>query len=289
MKKYFQSAGYMAFIGFSIWALIKAVTTYKNPFNISENPLVWAAIIGLGFVIFLKEYLNIAAQDVADKLSMEKRGIDLDEVDDWAWFKKFLKRWTKSKELEESEEIVLDHNYDGIRELDNVLPPWWVYLFYATIIFAVIYLVRFEIMGADNPDQEYKKEIAQAKIEIEKYKESTPDAFDVEKVEQLTDADALARGKAVFELNCAACHAPDGGGGIGPNLTDKHWILGGGFKNAFHTIYNGGRDGKGMVAWSKTLKPQDIQKVASYVISLQGTTPAKPKAPQGDIWEGEAK
>lgn len=287
MKKYFQSAIYIAFIGFTFWALLKAITTYENPFSLYENPLVWAAIIGLGLVIFLKEYLNIISQNVAERLRMEKEGLSPEEVDNWAWVRSFIQKWTKSKKLEDSEKIVLDHNYDGIRELDNVLPPWWVYLFYATIAFAIIYLVRFEIMGGDTQIMEYEKSMAQAKIELEKYKKSSPDVFDITKVEAVTDEASLARGKAVYNLNCAACHATDGGGGIGPNLTDKHWVLGGGFKNIFNTIYNGGRDGKGMVAWNKTLKPQDIQKVSSYIMSLGGTTPAKPKKAEGDIWEEE--
>ena len=88
-------------------------------------------------------------------------------------------------------------------------------------------------------------------------------------------------------MNCASCHIKDGGGGIGPNLTDEYWILGGDMKSIFTTISNGGRSGKGMVAWKSVIKSTDIEKVASYVLSMQGTTPQKPKAPQGDIWEEE--
>ena len=84
-----------------------------------------------------------------------------------------------------------------------------------------------------------------------------------------------------------ACHRPDAGGAIGPNLTDDHWILGGGIKNVFNTIMEGGRDGKGMVSWKATIKPSDIQKVASYVLSLQGSNPKDAKAPEGDVWTEE--
>lgn len=289
MKKYFQSIIYVAFLVISIWALVTAVTAYENPFSIYENPLVWGLLMIAILVIFAKEALNIAVSNKAEKLQMEKDGINPEEVDNWAWAKNLIKKWTKSKDLEHSDEIVLDHNYDGIRELDNVLPPWWVYLFYATIVFAVVYLVRFEIMNGDTQQVEFEKEMAQAKMELAKFKQSSPDTFDINTVEALTDEAALSRGKAVFNLNCAACHATDGGGGIGPNLTDKHWILGGGFKNVFNTVYNGGRDGKGMVAWNKTLKPQDIQKVSSYILSLEGTTPAKPKKAEGEIWVAEGK
>ena len=108
--------------------------------------------------------------------------------------------------------------------------------------------------------------------------------MDEESVIRLTDAPSLAEGKAIFVANCVACHRPDAGGQIGPNLTDDHWILGGGIKNIFHTLEHGGRDGKGMISWKGTLKPKEMQKVASYVLSLKGSNPKDPKAPEGEIW-----
>lgn len=287
MKRIFQSILYVVFVFVSFWAIIKAVLAYENPFSLYENPLVWTLIVLFGLVVLAKEYFSVTMQKIAEELKMEKDGIVPEEIDEWAWAKKLYKRFTRSRDIEEEEEIILDHNYDGIKELDNVLPPWWVYLFYATIVFGVVYLIRFHIAGGDTPEMEYEKAMAKAKYEMEQYKEKTPNAFDIESVALLTESSDLQRGKAVFNLNCASCHIRDGGGGIGPNLTDEHWILGGGFKNVFNTIYKGGRDGKGMVAWKGVLKPQDIQKVASYVISLGGTTPAKPKKPQGEIWTGE--
>lgn len=200
------------------------------------------------------------------------------------WYKKLLKSLTKSEPIESEGEILLDHDYDGIRELDNDLPPWWTYLFYGCIIFAVVYLVRFEIMGGDNQEMELKKEIAQAQIDIDEYKKTAPDLMDEKTVTLLTDPADLAAGKAIFTTNCVACHRADAGGQIGPNLTDDHWILGGGIKNVFHTITNGGRDGKGMIAWKASLKPKEIQHVASYVLSLRGSNPVDPKAPDGEIW-----
>ncbi|MBP6586780.1 MAG: c-type cytochrome, partial [Flavobacterium sp.] len=194
---------------------------------------------------------------------------------------------TKSVPIEKEGELLLEHDYDGIKELDNNLPPWWVYLFYACIIFAVVYLVRFEIMGADNQEMELKKEIAQAQIEIAEYKKTAPDLMDEKTVTLLTDAEGLAAGKAIFTTNCVACHRADAGGQIGPNLTDDQWILGGGIKNVFHTLVNGGRDGKGMISWKGTLKPTEMQQVASYVLSLKGSNPKDPKAPEGEIWVDE--
>ncbi|MFC5682963.1 cbb3-type cytochrome c oxidase N-terminal domain-containing protein [Flavobacterium sp. MAHUQ-51] len=204
------------------------------------------------------------------------------------WFKNLMKKLTKSVPIENEGSLLLNHDYDGIKELDNNLPPWWVYSFYACIIFAAIYLVRFEILGADNQEMELKKELAQAKIEVAEYMKNAPDLMDEKTVTQLTEPADLAIGKATFEANCAACHRADAGGQIGPNLTDDHWILGGGIKNIFHTITNGGRDGKGMISWKGTLKPKEIQKVASYIMSLKGSNPKDPKAPDGEIWVEEA-
>ncbi len=285
MKKYIQSSAYVIFVVATIIILAYAFKTYENPLSLYENPLVWGVLFALILVVVLKEVVNVTALNKTKELQLEKEGINLEETDSTSWINEILNKWTKSKAIESEEEIVLDHNYDGIRELDNVLPPWWVYMFYATIIFGVIYLVRFEVLDGDNQIVEYEKEVAIAKISLEEYKKTAPDLIDVESVVLLTDEADLARGKAVFELNCAACHMADGGGGIGPNLTDKNWILGGGVKNVFSTITNGGRDGKGMVAWGKILKAKDIAKVSSYIISMQGTTPANPKKAEGDIWE----
>lgn len=200
------------------------------------------------------------------------------------WYKKIIASLTKSEPIENEGDILLDHDYDGIKELDNDLPPWWVYLFYGCVIFAIIYLVRFEIMGGDNQEMELKKEMAQAQIDIDEYKKTAPDLMDENTVTLLISPADLAAGKAVFTANCAVCHRADAGGQIGPNLTDDHWILGGGIKNVFHTLLNGGRDGKGMISWKGTLKPKQMQEVASYVLSLRGSNPVDPKAPDGEIW-----
>ncbi|MGA9637704.1 cbb3-type cytochrome c oxidase N-terminal domain-containing protein [Flavobacterium sp.] len=205
-----------------------------------------------------------------------------------AWFKKLMQKLTRTQAMENENEIILHHDYDGIKELDNNLPPWWVYLFYACILFSVVYLVRFEIMGADNQEMELQKELAQAKMDVEEYMKTAPDLMDEKTVTLLTDPAELEIGKTIFTNNCAACHRADAGGQIGPNLTDDHWILGGGVKNLFHTITNGGRDGKGMIAWKGTLKPKEIQKVASYILSLKGSNPAAAKAPEGEVWVEEA-
>ncbi len=206
------------------------------------------------------------------------------KANQFKWIKNIYKKSLGSKAVDEEHEIILDHNYDGIKELDNNLPPWWVYMFYATILFAVIYLVRFEVFDDYNQDEEYETAVAAAQIEIDEWKKTAKNLVDVNTVVLLTDASDLNAGKAIFQSNCVACHKADGGGGIGPNLTDRYWILGGGIKNVFNTISEGGRSGKGMVAWKQDLKPLEMAQVASYVLGFEGTTPAEPKAAEGDLW-----
>ena len=190
----------------------------------------------------------------------------------------------KSKPIEEEGEIILDHNYDCIKELDNNLPPWWVYSFYISIVFAVIYLARYHVFNAGDQFVEYEIEYAEANAAIEEYKKTAKGLVDFNTVELLTETADLNAGQKIYEANCVACHKADGGGGIGPNLTDENWILGGGIKNVFKTISEGGRDGKGMVSWKSELKPLEMAQVSSYVLTFQGTTPAEPKDPEGDIW-----
>lgn len=203
------------------------------------------------------------------------------------WYKNLMQKLTKTQPIEKEGDLLMDHDYDGIKELDNNLPPWWVYLFYICIVFGVIYFARYQVFGGDDQEMELKKEMAQAKIDVEEYLKTAPDLMDEKTVVLLTDAPNLEAGKEIFTTNCAACHRADAGGQIGPNLTDDRWILGGGIKNLFHTITNGGRDGKGMISWKGTLKPKEIQKVASYILSLQGSNPKDPKESEGEIWVDE--
>lgn len=226
---------------------------------------------------------NLLTEEQKQKLA-QAENID---IKDTAWFKKLKGFFIASRPADEEGALLLEHDYDGIHELDNVLPPWWVKLFYVTIIFSAIYLVRYHVMDGDSQSREFETEMEEARLAVEEYKRTAKDLIDAKSVTLLTDAADLAQGKKLYETNCAACHRADGGGSIGPNLTDENWIMGGGIKNVFHTITEGGRDGKGMVAWKGTLKPSEIQQVASYVLSLQGTNPADAKEPDGEIWIDE--
>ena len=259
-----------------------------SPFE--TEPWLWIIYIFLVLFHIAGEICVEALQAVLLKtLSKEKQESylakeALRKQNRFKWFRETYKRLLGSKAIEEEHEIILDHNYDGIKELDNKLPPWWVYSFYATIVFAAVYLIRFEVFNDYNQDEEYEMAVAEAKIEIEEWKKTAKDLVDVNSVTVLIDASDLKAGKNIFTTNCVACHKADGGGGIGPNLTDKYWILGGGIKNVFNTISEGGRDGKGMVAWKNDLKPAEMAQVASYILTFQGTSPAEPKEAEGEIW-----
>ncbi len=257
-----------------------------------EYPAVLLFLLLVLLILIAIEAIVGALENVMlHKLDEEAKARFLAEKEktpQFTWLKETYKKLLGQKPIEEEGEIILDHNYDGIKELDNNLPPWWLYGFYASIVFAAIYLVRYHIFDGDTQIDELETELAEARVEIETYKKTAKDLVDFNTVELLTSAEDLSTGKSIFETNCVACHMPDGGGGIGPNLTDQHWILGGGIKNVFKTVSEGGRSGKGMIPWKAQLKPSQIAKVSSYLLTLQGTTPANPKAPEGDIWVDES-
>ena len=255
-------------------------------------PMVSVFLFVFLFLSIAIEITMSAVDNITYHLLTEEQKIQLNKASDSSlkdteWYKKLMEKLTKTKSADNEDQLLLEHDYDGIKELDNNLPPWWVYLFYASIVFAVVYMVQYEVLGADNQEMELRKEVAQAKIDIATYMKTAPDMMDEKTVTLLTDPADLAAGKEIFTTNCAACHRADGGGQIGPNLTDEQWILGGGIKNVFHTLVNGGRDGKGMISWKGTLKPKEMQKVASYILSLKGSNPPDAKAPEGEVWVEE--
>lgn len=289
MKKLIPPYIRVLFIFFFILGLMEYFIDSGNQPAFIKYPMVSVFLLVFLFLLIAVEitlsavdkisYLLLSAEE-KEKLAHEE-ALNLNGNN---WYQKLKESFTQSSSVEDEKQLLMDHDYDGIKELDNNLPPWWVYLFYACIIFSVIYLVRYEIMGAPDQEAELQSELAQAKIDVAEYMKTAPDLMDENTVVLLDDALSISKGKEIYITNCVACHRADGGGQIGPNLTDDYWILGGGIKNLFHTITNGGRDGKGMIAWKASLKPKEIQAVASYIISLKGSEPKEPKAPEGDVW-----
>jgi cytochrome c oxidase cbb3-type subunit 3 len=209
------------------------------------------------------------------------------QSDSWlvkTWHQLDKQFFTKAVPLDKEADLLLDHDYDGIKELDNALPPWWKYGFYITIVVAVFYLLKFEVWHTGmNPTEEYNTEMTTAKIETEAYLASAKENVDENSVTEL-DVAGIAAGKAIFAKTCVPCHLAEGQGLVGPNLTDEYWIHGGGIKDIFKTIKYGYPD-KGMQSWQSTYSSVQMQQLASYIRSLKGTNPPNPKAPQGDLYK----
>jgi len=183
-----------------------------------------------------------------------------------------------NNEPDQKDPLLLDHNYDGIQELDNKLPRWWVWLFNLCVIFAVVYMFYYHVLGKGqlmaaqyNAEMKVGQELkSRAMTEFE----STMGTLQPSK-----DATILAHGQATFAVLCAPCHRADGGGLVGPNLCDNYWIHGSNFVDNLKTIWNGVPT-KGMVTWKNTLRPSQIYEVGSYIYTLRGSNPKNPKPPE---------
>ena len=199
----------------------------------------------------------------------------------WAGLDKRI--FTKAVAVEKEADIMLDHDYDGIRELDNALPPWWKYGFLITIFIAIIYLLNFHVFGTGkNPTEEYVAEMEQARSQKEIFEAGNKDKIDEEHV-PFADADGLVKAKEIFTTKCFTCHGKEGEGGAGPNLTDDYWLHKGSLNDIYYTIKNGYPD-KGMQSWTNDYTPKEISFLASYVKLLRGSKPPNAKAPQGDLF-----
>lgn len=192
----------------------------------------------------------------------------------------------KNKDIEIIDELdsnIMNHEYDGIMELDNSLPPWWLYLFYGTIIFAFVYSLRYFSFGDYNQIDEYTTEVENANKDVAIFKENFGGSeINENSVVLSTVAEELAEGKEIFKKNCIPCHLENGGGSVGPNFTDEYWIHGNTIKDLFKIITFGVPE-KGMIPWESQLKPQQIQNVASYILTeFKNKNVERGKEPQGN-------
>jgi cytochrome c oxidase cbb3-type subunit 3 len=185
------------------------------------------------------------------------------------------------KPLSEEQSLIIPHEYDGIQELNNPTPGWFMYLFYATMIFAAGYLLIYHVFGVGQLQyDEYKTEMAVAAKEKAAFLAKSADKIDENTVKLTTDAGVLAAGRSIFQERCAACHGNNAQGMVGPNLTDDYWLHGNKINDLFKTIKYGVQS-KGMPTWESQLTPKQISNVANYIKSLHGSNPANPKEPQG--------
>jgi cytochrome c oxidase cbb3-type subunit 3 len=249
----------------------------------SDQIMMTTALIMLGFIMVILLILILLLfklkSTIAPMLQKSEEEMLYENQDFWS-------KVFQLRPLAMERKLVMDHAYDGIQELDNPTPPWFMFLFYSTIFFAVVYGFIYHWTGDGKiMENEYTAQVKEAEIMREAYLKKYAASINENNVALVTDKAKLEDGKKVYDNNCLACHGALGEGKVGPNLTDEYWIHGSGIKNIFKTITEGVPE-KGMISWKKQLNPLQIQNVSSYIITLKGTNPPNPKAPQG-VKEGD--
>lgn len=279
-----------AFVGLSVnnavFAQAVESSTYEKLMNMDGNQLTLLIIMGviLGVIVLLL-ILIIYLMSFITAVFRKENPAMAEEPTWWESFKEKFITGDVAEEAVEKKEMT-DHSYDGITELDNFMPPWLQYTFLITAIFGIGYFLNYSVLGYGKTGvEEYEEELRIEAIASEERKANAAAGIDETTVVFDETPSALASGKTIFEGNCAACHAIDGGGGVGPNLTDDYWIHGNSISDVF-TVIKYGVVSKGMVPWEDQLSPEEIQQVASYILTLNGTSPANPKEPQGELVGG---
>jgi cytochrome c oxidase cbb3-type subunit III len=269
----------VVFGGIAAWVPISAAADAPAAAGKTKDTWMLVAIATLllfilGMVLNIYLRMNRLIKEAPEKENPFTLGV---------WWASLNQRLTKAVPVEQEEEIILDHEYDGIKELDNTLPPWWKWGFYVTIVVAIGYFVRFHVLGTGpTPEQEYNAEMKVAAAQLEAQRKNSGEMVD-EKTVTMADAAGIAEGKQIFQKSCYMCHGSNGEGGVGPNLADEYWLHGGSINDVFKTIKYGVID-KGMQAWEKQFSPAEIKNLASFIKSIKGTKPANAKAPQGEVY-----
>lgn len=242
-----------------------------------------SGVIFLEIIVVLALLMNVRILLAKEKRRQAVAGAPARPAFNW-W-----NRFNKFRPVHEEAYIDLGHNYDGIRELDNRLPPWWLYGFYITILFAGVYLWRFHVSHT-GPSSQQELQYALAKAEEQKaaYLKKAAANVDENSVKLSTVAADLQAGQRIFQTTCAACHGKMGEGLVGPNLTDDYWLHGGTVKDIFKVIKYGVPE-KGMKSWKDDYSPLQIAQLSSYIKSLKGTNPPNGKEKQGDMFIDDLK
>lgn len=261
----------------------QAATTATSTMS-AHSLFWWLLVVNLVFFVIIIAQL-VVLKGLVRSIAGEPEEAVAVKAEEPAFVDTILSKLTKRVEPEQEKDILMHHEYDGIRELDNVLPPWWLWLFYATIVWGVVYVVNVHVFKIwPDQDTEYAQEMAQAEVDIAAYVALQAAAVDENTVVALTDASAIGSGEKIFQEFCKACHGNAGeGNAVGPNLTDAYWLHGGSINDVFRTIKYGVVE-KGMQSWKAELNPEQMQAVASYIFSIQGSAPANAKEPQGELY-----
>lgn len=287
MKKLFSLLAIFGLTTFPVWAQTEETNWYTKLQAMDSSQLTLLVILGvvlavivllLILMVYLMSFMSTVLRKESPVLTAEP-----------SWWDTFKERFVTGKVdevggKEEQAKVMADHSYDGITELDNFMPPWLQGVFVGTVIFAVVYFVHYSVLG-NGPTgiEEYEEELRVEAVAAEIRQANMVAGIDENTVVFDESAAALASGKAIFETNCVACHASDGGGGVGPNLTDEYWIHGGSIADVFRIVKYGVVE-KGMIPWQDQLSPEQMQQVSSYILTMKGTTPAIPKEPQGELY-----
>ncbi|XOD67872.1 MAG: cbb3-type cytochrome c oxidase N-terminal domain-containing protein [Flavobacteriales bacterium Tduv] len=260
-------------------------------FSIVKHPIVLAVLVLALILLLILEALNELIYNQKIKFLSEEERHNLIEKNKENYFARLYRSgfYNPSGENEKVQEI--DHDFDGILELDNKLPSWWVNLFYFSIVFALLYFFAYLLTDFSNPQKEYEVAYHKQMEEVAAYEKTRPQAtIETAKFRE----DLIPEGKALFAEICATCHNADGSGSTGPNLTDEYWIntpekeL---FKNVFYMVWNGSKKNPTMRGFGATgeVKGNDIEKISSYVyyINKNPNKPPNPNLPQGGkvIWQ----
>ncbi len=251
-----------------------------------DSTAFWMLVAVIFVEVLVIAFMMFSIRRIQAELFQQKEKQQTDVLRKW-WSGLDKKFFTKAVAVEKEADVLLDHDYDGIKELDNALPPWWKYGFIITIVVAFVYLLNFHVLGyGQNPTQEYQTEIANAQEAKEIYESQNKDKIDESNL-KMPLAEELNPGKEIFTSVCWTCHGKLGEGGAGPNLTDDYWIHKGSLTDVYISIKHGYPD-KGMQSWEKNYSPKEILSLAGFIKTLKGTNPANPKAPQGDLFSETA-
>ena len=283
MKKLKNLKNGMAIVSFFIISnsLIAQAATSETTVSYWDtiNFTTWFLLVTIIVEIFVLFFLGLFT---ARLMKNPKKEIEkAEKIADESWFMKWWKKANNfNNNLEEAEKLDTGHSYDGIRELDNITPPWFQAAFYTTIVIGIIYLWYYHSGVGKLQIEEYQESVDIANNEMIEYQKHQK-GIDENTIAFSNSGSELEEGAKLYQASCASCHASDGGGGTGPNLCDDSWIHGGSPKDIFKSIKYGWKE-KGMIPWKDLYNDQKILKIASYVNSFQGKKPLSPEAPQGD-------
>lgn len=244
--------------------------------------LMVIAVVQFAIIIYLAK--------IQMNLIYDKKAVATATVKKESKWKKWFIKLNDTVPVEKEQDLDLNHDYDGIRELDNKIPRWWLYAFYGTIAFAFVYMYRM-FVSETMPDQitELQESYRIADIQMKEYLKNAANNVDENTVVMLDDAGIQAGMRLYIAKGCNACHGEVGeGNSVGPNLTDEYWLHKGSINDIFYSIKYGWPD-KGMKSWQAEMSPVEIAQVASYIRSLQGSNPPNAKEPQGELYVEENK